>query len=89
MSKLRNKLKQLSKALTIIEMYNYHYIMGAEEDIRYLKDKVKEIEFLPTEKLEKELLNLIKMVESYYNLIPPDFIQQYNKYLEELEKEMV
>lgn len=89
MSKLRNKLKQLSKALTIIEMYNYHYIMGAEEDINYLKNKIKNFEFLPSERIEEELKYCISMVESYYNLIPGDFVKQYNRYLEELEKEMV
>lgn len=88
MSKLRNKLKQLSKALTIIEMYNYHYIMGAEEDIQYLKNKIKGFEILPSEKLEEELTYCINMIESYYDLIPKDFIKQYNRYLEELEKEM-
>jgi len=89
MSKLRNKLKQLSKALKIIEMYNHHYIMGAEGDIKYLKDRVNNIEFIPTEKLTEELEYCIKNVELYYNIIPSDFVKQYNKYLEELEKEMV
>jgi len=89
MSKLRNKIKQLSKALKIIEMYNYHYIMGVEKDIKYLKDKIKKIEFDPTEKFAEELDYCIKNIEMYYNLMPSDFIKQYNKYLEELEKEMV
>ncbi len=89
MSKFRNKIKQLSKALKIIEMYNYHYIMGAEEDIKYVKDKINNIEFIPTGKLEEELKKLIKMIELYYNLIPPDFINQYERDLKELEKEMV
>jgi len=63
--------------------------MGAEEDIRYLKERVKDIQYLSTDKLENELEYIINMVKSYYELIPPDFIKQYNKYLEELEKEMV
>ena len=89
MSKLRNKIKQLSKALKIIEMYNHHYIMGAEKDIKYLKNRINKIEFAPTEKLAEELDYCIKNIEMYYNLMPSDFIKQYNKYLEELEKEMV
>ena len=89
MSKLRNKLKQLSKALTIIELYNRHYIMGAEEDIQYLKEKIINIENVTNEKLEEELNYCIKMIEAYYKSIPADFIKQYNKYLEEIEKEMV
>lgn len=88
MSKLRNKLKQLTKALTIVERYNRHYIMGADEDIKYLKQRVLDLEYVPTEKLEEELKWCIDMVESYYNVIPPDFIKQYNRYLEEMEKEL-
>jgi len=63
--------------------------MGAEGDIKYLKDRVNNIEFIPTEKLTEELEYCIKNVELYYNIIPSDFVKQYNKYLEELEKEMV
>ena len=88
MSKLRSKMKQMMKALTIIEMYNNHFIMGAEEDINYLKDRVKNIEFTPFEKLNEELEWCINMIESYYDVIPSDFIKQYNKYLEEMEKEL-
>ena len=52
---LRNKLKQLSNALTIIEMYNRHYIMGAEEDISYLKNKINNFEKISTNNKKVEL----------------------------------
>jgi len=63
--------------------------MGAEEELRYLKKRIKNVQTLPTEKLEDELEYIVNMVKSYYELIPPDFIKQHNKYIEELEKEMV
>lgn len=86
MSKLRNKLKQLSKALTIIEMYNKYYIMGAEEDLLFLKNKLNNFE--KEKNIEKELIYCTNMIESYYKEIPPDFVKQYNYYLREIEKEM-
>lgn len=85
---LRNKLRQLSQDLKIIEMYNYHYILGAEKDIKILKDKLNTFQNLPGDELKRELATFSEVVNLYFKDIPVDFIKQYNYYIQSLEQEM-
>lgn len=85
---LKNKLRQLAQDLKIIEMYNYYYVLGAEKDIKILKEKIDTFQYMSGDQLKRELATFSDVVNLYFRDIPVDFIKQHHDYIKSLEKEM-
>ena len=86
MSKLHKDIPRMVRALKIIEQYNNYKLLGANEDIEYLKEKVNNLYNI---KDIKELIESFtwcaKMINMYYNEIESDFKRLF--YEEEKERE--
>jgi len=85
--KLYNDIPKLKWELKIIEQYNNFKQLGAEEDIKFLKDKVYNllnIKDIP--KLIEEFTYCVKMVNMFFNEIDPEF-KRYS-YKEEVNKDI-
>lgn len=86
MSKLYNDIPKLKWTLKIIEQYNNFKQLGAEEEIKFLKDKVDNllnIKDIP--KLIEEFTYCAKMVNMFFEQIDPEF-KRY-AYKEEVNKD--
>lgn len=86
MSKLYNDIPKLKWNLKIIEQYNNFKQLGAEEEIKFLKDKVENllnIKDIP--KLIEEFNYCAKMVNMFFEQIDPEF-KRY-AYKEEVNKD--
>lgn len=87
MSKLHKDIPRMVRILKVIEQYNNFKQLGAAEDINYLKEKVNGLTNIKDMKeLVKEFTWCAKMINSYYDIIDPEFKQIVLK--EERDKEL-
>lgn len=70
-------------------MYNYYYILGAEKDIIILKEKLEYLQHASASEIQKELKTFCELVNSYFKIIPVEFIKEHHEYLKSMERDML
>lgn len=75
--KLFKDIPRMIRNLNIIEQYNNFRQLGAEEDISYLKEKVKNLyNIKDSQELINQFIWCANMTNMYYDEIDPDFKAQ-------------
>ena len=72
--KLYKDIPKMKNYIHIIEQYNNYMLMGANDDIEYIKQKIENLINIKDSQLLIEEFNWCsKIVNSYYNVIDPSF----------------
>jgi hypothetical protein len=86
-NKIYRDIPRLIRNMKIIEQYNNFHQLGAEEDIKFLREKIDNLLIIKnTTELIKDFMWCAKMTNMYIDEIDPEFKSQILK--EERKKEL-